>query len=263
MRARNIKPNLFKNELLGIEDPVCTILFIGLWCLADRDGKLEDRPLRIKAELFPYREKLDINRYLTVIERLGFILRYKVDNIPYILIPSFKKHQHVHNTEKPSEIPDPNSEDVNNKELTDNNGEITVKQPLGNGYKPSDILNTDILKSERLKTDICENTLAYIWNTICINLPKVKELSLQRKEKEKLRLKERSVEEWKEVFVKLNNSKFCKGEGNTGWKATYDWIISNADNSIKVLEGKYDGTKDNRVGAKLSDIMGDNFLKGM
>lgn len=162
MRSRNIKPNLFKNELLGTEDPICTILFVGLWCLADRDGKLEDRPLRIKAEIFPYREKLDVNRYLTVIQRLGFILRYKVDNIPYILIPAFKKHQHVHNTEKPSEIPNPKPEDINNKELIENNGELTVKPPLNNGYKPSDILNTDILntdilKSERLNTDRLKN----------------------------------------------------------------------------------------------------------
>ena len=49
-RSRNIKPSLFKNEVLGVADPLYTILFEGLWVLADREGRLEDRPLRIKAE---------------------------------------------------------------------------------------------------------------------------------------------------------------------------------------------------------------------
>jgi len=30
------------------------LLYPGLWMLADREGRLEDRPLRIKAEILPY-----------------------------------------------------------------------------------------------------------------------------------------------------------------------------------------------------------------
>lgn len=105
-RSRNIKPSTFKNELLGVADPLLTILFASLWCLADREGKLEDRPLRIKAETFPYRD-LDVNGYLTELQQLGFIRRYEVDNKPYILVLTFKKHQSPHNTEKPSSLPDP------------------------------------------------------------------------------------------------------------------------------------------------------------
>ena len=48
-RARNIKPSFFTNELLGTEDPMVSLTFAGLWCLADKEGILEDRPLRIKA----------------------------------------------------------------------------------------------------------------------------------------------------------------------------------------------------------------------
>ena len=66
-RARNIKPSVFTNELLGTLAPEVTLLFMGLWCLADKDGILEDRPLRIKAEIFPYRDNLDVNGYLTVL----------------------------------------------------------------------------------------------------------------------------------------------------------------------------------------------------
>lgn len=124
-RSRNIKPSLFKNEVLGEFDPLLTILFIGLWCLADRDGILEDRPKRIKAEIFPYREISDINRYLTDLERLGFIRRYSAVGEEFIYINNFSKHQSPHKTEKPSAYPKPL--------LNSNSCHLTDKTPLNNG----------------------------------------------------------------------------------------------------------------------------------
>ena len=105
-RSRNIKPDLFKNELLGDADPLLTILFAGLWCLADREGKLLDRPKRIKAEIFPYRDLTDFNGYLTVLQQLGFIDRYSVGEVAIIKVLEFSKHQSPHKTEKASELPD-------------------------------------------------------------------------------------------------------------------------------------------------------------
>ena len=54
MRARNIKPGFFKNDTLAELEFAARLLFIGLWGLADRAGRLEDRPKKIKAEVFPY-----------------------------------------------------------------------------------------------------------------------------------------------------------------------------------------------------------------
>lgn len=140
-RSRNIKPGIFKNELLGVADPLLTILFAGLWCLADRRGRLEDRPLRIKAEIFPYRELQGFNGYLTDLARLGFIRRYTVDGIDLIDIPAFEKHQHPHHTEKESELP----EYQGNSDRCD----LTVKTPLPN------LVSTDTLRliPDSLNTD--------------------------------------------------------------------------------------------------------------
>lgn len=107
-RARNIKPGLFKNEILGVADPLYTILFEGLWMLADREGRLEDRPLRIKGEVFPYRDGIDASAMLDWLQASGFILRYVVDGKGCILILEFKKHQNPHKNEEPSKIPAPN-----------------------------------------------------------------------------------------------------------------------------------------------------------
>jgi len=136
-RARNIKPSLFKNELLGVADPMLTILFTSLWCLADKAGRLEDRPLRIKAETFPYRENVDINGYLTELSRLGFIYRYIVGDLALIQIINFEKHQNPHHTEKDSVYPkfDENSSTCG----------LTVNKPLNNSFTPADSLIPDSL----------------------------------------------------------------------------------------------------------------------
>lgn len=106
-RARNIKPSIFKNEVLGVADPLYTLLFEGLWVLADREGRMEDRPLRIKAEVFPYREGLDIVAMLDWLEAHEFIQRYQVAGKGYILVLNFVKHQNPHKNEAPSELPAP------------------------------------------------------------------------------------------------------------------------------------------------------------
>lgn len=129
-RARNIKPAFFTNELLGTEDPMVSLTFVGLWCLADKVGILEDRPLRIKAELFPYRESLDVNGYLTVLARLGFIVRYENEGRRFIQVCNFRKHQSPHNTEKGKGFPfstDPKSL------IIEGNGYATVKESCSDG----------------------------------------------------------------------------------------------------------------------------------
>jgi len=104
-RARNIKPALFKNEVLGVADPMLTLLFEGLWLLADKAGRLEDRPLRIKGELFPYRDNIDVEGMLQWLAGEGFIIRYTVGGKRFIQVESFEKHQNPHRNEPESIIP--------------------------------------------------------------------------------------------------------------------------------------------------------------
>lgn len=106
MRARNIKPGLFKNERLAEADHATRLLFIGLWMMADREGRLEDRPRRIKAEILPYDDAPDITRALATLEQLGFIERYTAEGIAVIQIVNFTKHQNPHRNEKASELPE-------------------------------------------------------------------------------------------------------------------------------------------------------------
>jgi hypothetical protein len=105
VRARNIKPAIFKNELLGQADPLFMLVFIGLWCAADREGRLEDRPARLRAELVPYRASFDIEAALRWLQQAGFIDRYTVAGVPIIQVIKFAEHQRPHSNEVPSVLP--------------------------------------------------------------------------------------------------------------------------------------------------------------
>jgi len=41
------------------------------------------------------------------------------------------------------------------------------------------------------------------------------------------------------AFGKLQNSGFCKGENDRGWSASFDWLMGDDSNMVKVLEDKY------------------------
>ncbi len=105
-RSRLLKPGFFKNEDLAQLSPHARLCFAGLWLLADREGRLEDRPIRLKAELFPY-EQVDMNGLLTMLAEGGFIHRYRYENVAYMAIPKFVNHQSPHVREIPSTIPAP------------------------------------------------------------------------------------------------------------------------------------------------------------
>src|SRR5258706_16385373 len=107
-RARNIKAAFFKNEQLAELAFETRLLFIGLWTLADRDGRLEDRPKRIRMEVFPA-DDVDVELELSKLDKSGFITRYMVGESRFIEVCNFTKHQTPHHKEAPSTIPKPGS----------------------------------------------------------------------------------------------------------------------------------------------------------
>ena len=107
MRARNIKPAFFQNEYLAEMTFEQRLFFIGLWVLADREGRLENRPKRIKMSLFPA-DDMNIPDALQVLQKDGFISLYSHDGFNVIQIENFIKHQTPHGLEKDSTLPDKN-----------------------------------------------------------------------------------------------------------------------------------------------------------
>lgn len=145
MRSRNIKPGFFDSERLASLPVMTRLFFVGLWCYADKQGRFEWRPAKMKAKIFPYDllNNGEITVMLRLLNDLGRIKHYLVDGVEYGWIPKFSKHQHPHHTEKCSELPE-------FKKEFEINGELTVKQPLINGDNPSDSLIPDSLIPDSL-----------------------------------------------------------------------------------------------------------------
>lgn len=143
-RARNIKPGFFRNAEL-VELPYETrLLFPGLWMLADREGRLEDRPKQIKMEIFPA-DTLDVELLLQQLEQAGLIERYSVDGKHYIQINNFTKHQQPHHREPPSVIP-----------AKTDKPRASLGQDQGKGEASPSVaaLNPDVLNPDVLTADV-------------------------------------------------------------------------------------------------------------
>jgi hypothetical protein len=105
-RLRTLKPGFFVNDELAALGPYAMLLFEGLWCHSDREGRLRDRPLRLKVEILPYFD-VDADELLTALERACFIIRYDIDGVRYIQVINFRVHQSPHHKEAASIIPPP------------------------------------------------------------------------------------------------------------------------------------------------------------
>jgi hypothetical protein len=103
-RMRTLKIGFFANDRLAELPPLARLLFSGLWLIADREGRLENRPKRIKAEILPY-DDCDITALLGQLEKSGFIECYEEQGIECVQIVNFAKHQFPNAKEPPSIIP--------------------------------------------------------------------------------------------------------------------------------------------------------------
>ena len=126
-RARNIKPSIMDNEDLAELEPITRLLFIYLWMLADREGKLEDRPKRIAAQALAYDRSAEADQMLDDLAKAGFITRYTAQGIACIQIKAFSKHQTPHIREAASTLP--NQEESTTKEVPSTNLGDVETQP--------------------------------------------------------------------------------------------------------------------------------------
>ena len=128
-RARNIKPGFFSNDQLAELPALTRLLFAGLWTIADRAGRLEDRPKKIKAEVLPY-DNANVDKMLQELADRKFLIRYEVNGIKYLQVTAFAKHQNPHKNEAESTIPAPEQHSTS-----------TVQEPAKDGTNRADSLN--------------------------------------------------------------------------------------------------------------------------
>jgi hypothetical protein len=104
MRIRTVKPEFFADDDVADLSLSARLLFVGLLLVADREGRLEDRPRLIKGRVFPH-DAIECEPLLGELAAKRFILRYTVEHKALIQIRTFEKHQRPHPKEQPSVLP--------------------------------------------------------------------------------------------------------------------------------------------------------------
>jgi len=252
-RARNIKPGFFKNDLLAECHPLARILFSGLWCEADREGRLEDRPKRLKAEYLPY-DDCDADELLDQLASRGFILRYAHGSGRYIAVVEFAKHQNPHMKEAASTIPAPCK-----------HGASTVQATEQHEASPADSLSLDspslIPESSsdadasvvvgKPKTPMCpHDAIVSLYHELLPSLTRVRDWTDARQALLRKRWSEdaerQSLEWWRNFFAYVAESDFLTGRtagrGGEPFECDLEWLVK-PRNFIKVIEGRYENRK--------------------
>lgn len=245
-RSRNIKPGFFTNELLGELPPTTRLLFVGLWLLADRQGRLENRPKRIAVELLPY-DNIDPEAAISSLHDNGFVTCYEVDGNKYIQINNFQKHQTPHVKERASTIPEP-----------DLNSTRTVQEQFQNSASnlpnPSDSLIPDSLI---LKTKTGRAKAAPVVDPLSLQLPE--NLSLEKWEEWVSYRRERKLmtasQTWKKQLTLLSK------DPDPG--SVIDRTITNGWQGLEYaltpkFGGKANGTRHEHLASVAAELTGRN-----
>lgn len=254
MRIRALKPGFFKNEQLAELSSWHRLCYEGLWCYADREGRMQDRPKRLKAEIFPY-DDLNMDLLLWDLTRAGFIRRYVIGHQPLICIPSWFAHQRPRPDEAPSELGAyvegadrvAGTLDVSTfpavrpidtvPSLSSDGSDTTARMGKGMG-KGSGILEREGDSAADAARSVRAQDLLDLWNaTVRPPFPKCRELTDDRRRKIRTRLAARpNLAEWREAFEALLTIPFFRGENDRQWVADFDYMIRNDTKVAQVLE---------------------------
>lgn len=157
-----------------------------------------------------------ITESISVLKSLGYVYEESFDGRQRVL-----RSRVANSAMDCSKICDPTSQNLRPYNIIDN--------IVDNNINPTS-------DASQKKTDY--QKFADTYNSICINLPKVKIMTESRKTAVKAYLKMLTPDSFEDVCKKTNRSSFLCGKNGQSWKADFDFIIK-VKNAVKILEGSY------------------------
>lgn len=104
-RIRTIKPEFFTSEDIVGLSPLARLLYVALWCEADREGRLVWKPKTFKLRYLPA-DPCDADALCQELIDTGLVRLYG-DGLAYI--PTFGAHQHLNPREAASQLDPPDA----------------------------------------------------------------------------------------------------------------------------------------------------------
>ncbi len=232
-RKRMIDPNIWDSEDFGKLSDLSKLVFIGLFSLADDEGRGRCNLGYLKSKLFPYKENLrsaDIEKTLSEISSNMSVIFYLCDEKQYYWLYNWNTWQKI---DKPtsSKIPEFNENNENIRRIFDEGSTKSsrILTPNKNRKRKED---------NRIEQEEKRKRIVEAYNLYCTNLSQVQKITEKREKAIDNFLKEFTEEQFVEICQKANSSSFLTGENERKWKADFDFLMR-TDKATGILEGKY------------------------
>lgn len=258
-RIRTIKPSFWDSEKLGGMSLLARLTFVGLFSLADDEGRGRgsDKFLMMRIHGYAPDVKLeDLADTLLKLEELGYVRFYAAAGCRYYYLPGFKDHQRI---DKPSrsELPAPPADEGrlpfadDSKSFPGRLEEASQGEGKGGDGKGQEESTARPAPGAQEPSPFGPEGLRMLWNERKpAELAAVAKMTASRTAKARARLREHPEESyWSSVFAAMSESKFLRGLSGRGWRASFDWVIRSEDSATKVLEGAYKDGAPAGVGA--------------
>ena len=120
-RKRMIDPNIWQSEDFGRLSTLAKLVFIGLFSLADDEGRGRCNPIYLKSTLFPYEEGIrsaDVDKTLSEISSNMSVVFYSCDGSSYYSLYNWNTWQKI---DRPSESKIPEFDEKIMQRIFDDN----------------------------------------------------------------------------------------------------------------------------------------------
>ncbi len=231
LRIRSIKPEFWRDEKIAkLKNKLAGYFFIGLWNVADDEGKFKLDPKSLALQLPIFRTK-EVVIYLSELSQKGLIVKSECSQ--WGLIAKWH-HQKISNPT----VPYVKKEQI--KWVTD----IDSRSGIEHSVSPHPLLRIGEDRKGREgiggTTTPVENLLT-IWQQHSGSLPKLLATNLTSNELVKIRERMEEApdkEYWVSIVNKLASTPFFCGENDRKWKADFLWLIE-PGNHVKVMNREY------------------------
>jgi hypothetical protein len=124
--------------------------------------------------------------------------------------------------------------------IKDKDKDKDIRKDVDVNVKVKDVKDVDVTTLDSITT--IYNNILEKWNSFVLNgrskLPKVVLLSNSRKNKLKVRLEKKEFD-FDDILKAIDEQPWLFGNNDREWCISFDWIIENDTNFLKVLERKY------------------------
>lgn len=244
-RIRTIKPDFFTSSDTMDLSPRARLLYIGLWCEADREGRFAWRPSSLKVRYLP-KDDCDISAVCGELLAGRLVVLYG-DGLAFI--PTFTKHQVINGREGESSLPEPDPARVAESLSRVDDSEPRVSDVSrgkegreGKEGKEGVATVTTFPAPVPMSSDAWQETVAD-WNRVVTGIKELPNVSSRPASYPRIVAALKLCPDlglWRERYERVARSAFLRGANDRGWKADFWWVLKNGD---EIDTGRYDERK--------------------